>query len=222
MARASKTAVKGKRPAKKASPRLARTPRKAAPASAPKSAPDTASAAPQTPENPQNQQNPQEMFAQATASANAALGTLISLMLQSEAHQTVFLQDLKWLVVPPLLHSQFRIFRVRGVPCGYLTWASVTEETEARLLQGKVKLQPAEWTGGDRLWVMDIMLPPQLPEGLIPMITEPFENPAAVKMLELDDQGRPVAGALPAFLQSLTVPAAPAENAENKNGGAAS
>jgi len=153
------------------------------------------------------QDDVQKMMARATAEANAAFGTIVSLMVQSEAHQLLFLQDLKWSVVPPLMHRQFRLFRVKGIPCGYLTWATVSEEVEERILTGQVKLQPGDWVSGDHPWVMDVLLPPQLPEAMVPMITEPFDDPAAVKLLMLDDEGQPTAGDLMSFLQERRPPA---------------
>ena len=82
-----------------------------------------------------------ELLAKATAEANAAFGTIVSLMLTREEHQQLFLQDLKWLVVPALLHRQFRIFRIKGVSVGYLLWANVTEEVEERM-SGTPAIEP--------------------------------------------------------------------------------
>jgi len=152
-------------------------------------------------------EDPQKMMARATAEANAAFGTLISLMLQSEMHQFLFLQDLKWAVVPPLLQRQFRLFRVRGIPVGYLIWASVSEEVEQRLETGQMKLQPNEWGSGDRLWVMDILLPPQLPEAMLPMITEGFDDPSGVKILVTGEDGNLTTSDLASLLQERVIPA---------------
>ena len=115
-----------------------------------------------------------DLLAKATAEANAAFGTIVSLMLTREEHQQLFLQDLKWLVVPALLHRQFRIFRIKGVPVGYLLWAHVTEEVEQRLLSPTPKLRPDEWDAGDRTWVIDFHCPPGDREKLKVAVMESF------------------------------------------------
>ncbi len=91
------------------------------------------------------------------------LGQIVSLMGQSPAHRHIFLSDLEWLVLPPLMKRQARIWRrqtERGaVPVVYASWANVTPEVEKRLLQGQNRLRPAEWDGGDIPWLIDLVAP---------------------------------------------------------------
>ena len=78
------------------------------------------------------------------------LGVVSALMMDSPAHQHFFLADMKWLVFPPVLQRQFRIYRNKGVPFAYVCWAFVNEETEVRLKAGEVRLRPDEWNNGDK------------------------------------------------------------------------
>ncbi len=43
-------------------------------------------------------------------------------------------------------------------PCGYFIWANINEEVEQRLLRAKKELkEPANWSSGDRVWVVDLV-----------------------------------------------------------------
>lgn len=86
-------------------------------------------------------------------------GVVVSLMMESPAHQHLFLTDMKWLVIPPVMLRQFRLFRRNGVPFAYASWANLTEEAETRIKQGKIRLRPDEWNAGDRLWLVDLVAP---------------------------------------------------------------
>ncbi len=86
-------------------------------------------------------------------------GQAVWLMTQSPAHRNFFLSDLEWMVMPPLLARQFRIFPGKNQPIGIALWASLTEEAEQRLLSGNVRLAPQDWNAGDRLWLVELLAP---------------------------------------------------------------
>jgi cytolysin-activating lysine-acyltransferase len=90
---------------------------------------------------------------------SSILGIVTALMVDSPLHQHFFLADMKWLVIPPVRMRQFRIFRKDGTPFAYACWASVSEETEARLKAGEVRLRPDEWNNGDNIWLIDLVAP---------------------------------------------------------------
>ena len=103
------------------------------------------------------------------------LGEIVWLMSQSQAHKHQFIADLEWMVMPPVLLSQFRLFHgpasaqpgalppetgtsgpaaVGGAvaggrneqrPIGVAFWAMVDAETEARLIAGGARLRPQDW-----------------------------------------------------------------------------
>ncbi len=80
-------------------------------------------------------------------------------MMQSPAHKHLFLTDLEWLVVPPVMLRQFRVFRKKGMPVAFASWAYLDEESETRFADNVRRLRPANWKAGDRLWLIDLIAP---------------------------------------------------------------
>jgi len=87
------------------------------------------------------------------------LGEVVWLLTQSPAHKSFFLSDLEWMVMPPILLKQFRLFYKDEQPVGLALWALADEDVERRLTEGNAKLRPQDWRSGDRLWVADIVAP---------------------------------------------------------------
>lgn len=87
------------------------------------------------------------------------LGEIVSLMIRSPAHRHLFLADLEWLVAPPLMLGQFRLYRRDKAPVAYVSWALLTEEAERRVINGAWRLTPGDWKAGDRVWVVDVVAP---------------------------------------------------------------
>lgn len=91
------------------------------------------------------------------------LGQIVTLLGQSAGHRHVFVSDLEWLVLPPLMARQARVWRRQtengALPVIYASWALVDAEVEARLRQGQMRLKPSEWRSGDRAWVIDVVAP---------------------------------------------------------------
>ena len=91
--------------------------------------------------------------------AAGMLGSVAWLMMHSPAHKHLFLTDLEWLVLPPVLLQQFRVFRRNNVPFAYVSWGYLSEDVEKRLTNGERKLGPADWKSGDRVWLIDLIAP---------------------------------------------------------------
>lgn len=88
-----------------------------------------------------------------------ALGPIAWLYGRMPGKQTLFLQDLDWAVLPPLVLDQCRLFMNGEMPFGYISWAFVNDEAHARLQSGNSKLQPHEWHGGEHAWLIDLVMP---------------------------------------------------------------
>lgn len=88
-----------------------------------------------------------------------AFGEAVWLMSQMPSHKHMFLSDLEWLIQPPISHQQIRMFREKGLPVAFVTWALLDEEVEQRVIGGNVRLKPGDWKSGDRPWIMDIVCP---------------------------------------------------------------
>lgn len=87
------------------------------------------------------------------------LGEITWLMTQSPLHKQLFIGDLEWFAMPAILLEQFRVWNGPNSPAAVALWATVSEETEARLEAGGSKLRPDEWQNGDRPWLIDLVAP---------------------------------------------------------------
>jgi cytolysin-activating lysine-acyltransferase len=91
------------------------------------------------------------------------LGEMAWLLTQSPLHRSLAIQDLEWLVMPPLIHRQFYIFRDGEKPVGLALWARCTRETEGKLERGMVepenRLTLEDWNSGDTVWLVDLIAP---------------------------------------------------------------
>lgn len=91
------------------------------------------------------------------------LGEIVSLLLKSPTYQRAVLQDLEWLVLPPLRLGQISIAKtlVQGtdakVPIGTVIWARVSNEIDHRLsteLDRPIRLSQSDWNSGPVLWIV--------------------------------------------------------------------
>ncbi|MBL4645739.1 MAG: toxin-activating lysine-acyltransferase [Rhizobiales bacterium] len=87
------------------------------------------------------------------------LGQSVWLMTQSASHRTFFLSDLEWMVMPPILLRQFRIFPGKNQPIGLALWARVSDEVEQRLKDGNVRMAPKDWQSGPNYWLVELLAP---------------------------------------------------------------
>lgn len=91
------------------------------------------------------------------------LGEMVWLLNQSPLHRALSIGDLEWLVMPALIHQQFYLFRDGERPVGLALWAKCTAEAakklDAGLIEPKNRLSLEEWTGGDQIWLVDLIAP---------------------------------------------------------------
>ncbi|MEM6682753.1 MAG: toxin-activating lysine-acyltransferase [Pseudomonadota bacterium] len=115
------------------------------------------SAAPQQPSAAGQHPSPQH-------TVSHMLGELTWLLTQSPTHKHFTFADMEWMILPPLMLEQYRVFRGENQPAGYATWAYLSEEAEQKLITGAdtgsgARLRPDEWKSGDRLWLVDMVVP---------------------------------------------------------------
>ena len=97
---------------------------------------------------------------QALIDQGMAVGHVIWLMSHSEFHLNWQVRDFLRLIFPAIQKDQMLLFYDEsGQPCGAVTWAFLTEETEAGLLSATRRLYPSDWNAGDRLWFIDFIAP---------------------------------------------------------------
>lgn len=91
------------------------------------------------------------------------LGEMTWLLTQSPLHRALAIGDLEWLVMPALLTQQFYVFRDGEQPVGLALWAKTDAAGERKLAAGLIepanRLTLEEWSGGDRLWLVDLIAP---------------------------------------------------------------
>ena len=116
-------------------------------------------------ETQQAQQAPGQKQDQPAPSDNiSVLGHVLWLMSQSPIHKHMFVSDFEWLVMPAILHGQFRIWREKNaqgvlIPVAYASWAYLDEAAEQRIRQSIKRLAPTDWKSGTNLWLIDLIAP---------------------------------------------------------------
>ncbi len=88
-----------------------------------------------------------------------AFGPVIMLYLQSAHRRFQFISDLEWLLIPPLMNRQCKLFMKKSYPFAFVSWAFLNEEAENRLVLNGGKLRPQDWKSGENLWLVDIVAP---------------------------------------------------------------
>lgn len=89
------------------------------------------------------------------------VGHVVGLMAESDVHCRWTVIDIVRLVVAPVCLGQSFTFAVDRVPCGWVSWANLTEEAEAGYLSRTRRLKPEDWNAGDgsRIWIVDALAP---------------------------------------------------------------
>jgi cytolysin-activating lysine-acyltransferase len=91
-------------------------------------------------------------------------GSIVWLAMQANNKNRLPLQDLSQWLLPALRSQQFILANenIDGQtrPVAYMSWANLTPEVESRYVDNPDEgLRPQEWSGGDRMWVIDWMTP---------------------------------------------------------------
>jgi cytolysin-activating lysine-acyltransferase len=79
----------------------------------------------------------------------SVFGEIVWLLSQSPQHRDLKLSDLEWLVMPPLLLRQFKLYYQGKQPVAVELFAKVSPEIAKRIDAGDKKLKPAEWRSGE-------------------------------------------------------------------------
>jgi cytolysin-activating lysine-acyltransferase len=136
-----------------------------------------------------------------------ALGQIVWLLSQSPLHKELKIKDLEWSFMPAVIAQQFRIFTfgplpgsdqldkaafaasgftqegIEKLPLGVAIWAKLSADAEAKLEKGE-RLTLAEWTSGDRVWLVELITPFATKENklaeamLIDLMKGPFRHTA--------------------------------------------
>ncbi len=89
-----------------------------------------------------------------------AMGSAVWLYMHSASHRNMPLHLLSRLLLPAIKRRQFVLASQDGQPVFFLTWALFSPQTESRYIANPPQaMQEADWTSGDRMWVLDWVAP---------------------------------------------------------------
>lgn len=92
-------------------------------------------------------------------SNSEVLGEILWLYAHSPLHQRLKLYEVEQYVLPAIKHARYRIYKRDGMPIGYVGIARLAKEVEDAWLYNKYVLQPDDWVSGDRLWILQFVVP---------------------------------------------------------------
>jgi cytolysin-activating lysine-acyltransferase len=87
------------------------------------------------------------------------LGPVMWLYARDPNKRWTFIADQDWLLLPPLVLDQCKLYVKQDIPWAYCSWAMVTDAVHERLKSGHPRLAPHEWQGGTHCWLIDVTAP---------------------------------------------------------------
>lgn len=87
------------------------------------------------------------------------LGPVFWLYARDERRKFTFIADQDWLLMPPVVLDQCKLYMKDEMPWVFITWALVSDEIDARLRSHVPKIAPHEWKSGEHIWLIDIVAP---------------------------------------------------------------
>lgn len=96
---------------------------------------------------------------QIAPSATTILGEMVWLYSMSEMHRTWPMGAIHQWLMPAIMHKQFKLYHRGKKPVGLVTWAKMTAKAETAYVRNTRSLQPKDWVGGDRNWIIDFIAP---------------------------------------------------------------
>jgi cytolysin-activating lysine-acyltransferase len=87
------------------------------------------------------------------------LGPIMWLYARDANKRWSFVAEQDWLLIPPLVLDQCKLYTKQEIPWAYCSWAKVSDPVHARLQSGQAKIGPAEWQSGSNCWLIDLVAP---------------------------------------------------------------
>ncbi len=91
--------------------------------------------------------------------SSAILGEMVWLYSMSDLHRSWPVASIHQWLLPALMHKQYRLYHRGKRPVGLVTWAKLTAQAETAYVRNTRSLQPKDWVGGDRNWIIDFIAP---------------------------------------------------------------
>lgn len=87
------------------------------------------------------------------------LGPVVWLYARDERRRWTFLADHEWLLMPPLVLDQCKLYSKQELPWAFFSWAFVSDGVDKRLRSGEQRIAPHEWKQGPHCWLIDALAP---------------------------------------------------------------
>ena len=87
------------------------------------------------------------------------LGPAMWLYARDPVKKYLFMGDVDWILLPPVVLDQCRLYTREGLPYAFITWALVNDKIDARLRTAQAKIAPHEWKSGEHIWLIDVVTP---------------------------------------------------------------
>lgn len=96
-------------------------------------------------------------------------GEMVWVLSQSPVYKQLKIADLEWMLMPPILLGQYRLFHRETTPLGFALWAYLSDEVERKMQAALAagapfRLEAGEWKSGDKLWLIELVCPSATPE----------------------------------------------------------
>jgi hemolysin-activating ACP:hemolysin acyltransferase len=89
-----------------------------------------------------------------THTVSHMIGEIVWLMTRSSFHKHFSLADLDWMIIPPILLNQYKVFHDQGSPVGAAFWAFTSDEASKKLSMEPPRLRPNEWNSSSQCWLV--------------------------------------------------------------------
>lgn len=133
---------------------------------------------------------------------------VVAVMMRDPKFKKLKLEDLEWLVIPPVLSGQFRMgYATRSAgeptkgpggfahPVAVALWASVSDKLDKEMRENpdkQFRLSAAEWTSGKNLWLIATCGEPRAIGPFVQQLSEKDFKGKTVSMRAKDKAGKPV------------------------------
>lgn len=97
--------------------------------------------------------------AQNSLSKLPIMGPALWLYARDPLKKFMFMADIDWALLPPVILDQCRLYTKDGIPFAFFTWALVNDAVDQRLRSGTPRIAPHEWQSGQHLWLIDVVTP---------------------------------------------------------------
>lgn len=87
------------------------------------------------------------------------LGPAAWLYARDPLRRHMFMGDIDWALLPPIVLDQCRLYTKDQLPYAFVSWALVNDAVDERLRSGSPRIAPHEWQSGAHIWLIDVVAP---------------------------------------------------------------